>query len=101
MKIGYVIFLSFTFAGCVYATPADDTLSYYLSKSTIVVSGEVQDLICLSSDSNWCIFHLRVDETFQGKIQKGAIIVFESHPFWGLDYHLPCDDKGAKCIVFL
>src|SRR5258706_256504 len=101
MKILSLLLVTLATTKVASCQSGEDTLKYYLSRSNLVVSGEMQEFICVSSDSVACTFHLRIEETFKGEVPKGNIIVVETDMFWGGDYLLPCRAERAKCIVFL
>jgi len=100
MKIISLIVIALAAAQFAWCQPGDDTLRFYLSKSNMVIAGEMQEGICSTSSFQACSFSIRVDEAFKGGAVRGDIVAFQTESFWG-DYALPCHAEHAKCIVFL
>lgn len=82
----------------------DDTLRFYLSKSALVVSGEIVDEPRGSISETGVVnysFKLKVSKLLKGKIANGELNIELSHFGLGGPESPLCLKKDAKVILFL
>jgi len=90
------------------AAEGDDTLRYYLSKSSLVVSGDIIDgprIVSTETSVNRYSFRLKVTKIIKGGIHENALKdglpVGTIHPETNKAESLAFVKKGERVIVFL